>query len=70
MKLFGFFERRDAAKKAARMQRVQECDNIMDLADMYGAARAFGDRDEMEQINDRMAVVMREQGLTSKGAKP
>lgn len=52
--------------KDERKRRIEESSDIMDLADMYGSARHFGDQEEMALINDRMNVVMREQGLTSK----
>ena len=61
----GFFDifGRAAPKQVAPTLRVLDCSDLMELAGMYGEARAAGDTGLMHVINKRMEAVIREQGL-------
>ena len=59
--LFG----RPAPDELQSLLRVLDCSSIMDLAGMYGEARERGDTKLMAEINDRMGVVIKEQGLAT-----
>ena len=44
--------------------RVLACSDLFELAGMYGEARERGDTKLMETINERVGVVIKEQGLS------
>ena len=48
--------------------RALDCSDLFELAGMYGEARERGNTKLIETINERMGVVIKEQGLSAKEA--
>jgi len=58
--LFG----RPAPSGVQETLRALDCSDLFELAGMYGEARERGNTKLMETINERMGVVIKEQGLS------
>lgn len=69
MSFFDFFGKK-APREINKTLKVLDCSSIFDLAGMYSEARERGDDELMKLINDRMGILIKEQGLAVAHGNP